>query len=56
LNFFEKRTRFEIPRQLVFLDGRKKEDDAFFRADSCEKPAEKNFRKEDEETEKRRFS
>ena len=22
--FFEKRTRFEIPRQLVFLDGRKK--------------------------------
>jgi hypothetical protein len=27
--FFEKRTRFEIPRQLVFLDGRKKEDDDF---------------------------
>ena len=40
--FFEKRTRFEIPRQLVFLDGRKKEDDDFSGQTRAKKSAEKS--------------
>ena len=40
--FFEKRTRFEIPRQLVFLDGRKKEDDEFSGQTRAKKSAEKS--------------
>ncbi len=54
--FFEKRTRFEIPRQLVCLDGKKRMMILVGGRLFLEKVGRKKPRKEDEETEKRRFS
>ena len=52
--FFFENEDLNIPRQLFLFLTKKKEDDDF--QTLAKKSAEKNFRKEDEETEKRRFS